>query len=210
MRLRLVSLAATAAVAAAIFPAHAGTVKPLIVDPSGDANGINSQPGALGPGGPNPNLATGPASYASADIVGVSFVNNFTTKKVKHKTVKTPVSFTVTMTLAAAPDPSQTYYNVGAVTASCPDGVTFEFSAQPSVLAYDDVTCLDASANTFTDYPAQAAVVKGNTISWTVMDGGFPAGAVLTDLTAYAGEGFIGSTPTLDQAESSESFAIGK
>jgi hypothetical protein len=206
MRLRLVSLAATAAIAAAVFPAYAGTQKPQITDPAGDANGINGQPETGG--GPNPNVSTGPASYAPADILSVSFVNNFVTKKVKRKTVKTPVSFTVTMNLSAAPDPSQTYYQVSAVTKSCPDGVTFEYTTQPSVFAFDDVTCYDGS--TFNDYPALPAVVKGNTISWTVLDSGFPSGAELTGLGAFAGEGFVGSMPTLDQAESTATFTIGK
>lgn len=207
MRVRVLALAAAAAVVAAVMPAHAGTVKPLITDPTGDANGVNGQPELIG--GPDPNVATGPASYASADVVSVTFVNNYVTKKIKRKTVKIPVSFTVTLTLAGAPD-TRTYYGVTATTKSCPDGVTFEYSTQP-VYGADDVNCFDSSGTgSFNDYPATAAVVKGNTISWTVADSGLPVGTVLTNLGAHAGEGVLGGMPTLDEAESTATFTVGK
>src|SRR5437588_4151279 len=167
MRARLLALAAVVAAAATVMPAHAGTVKPQIVDPTGDANGVNGQPETAA--GPNPNISTGPASYAADDIVSVAFATNFVTKKVKRKTVKTPTSFTATLTLAAAPDPAHSYYAVTATSAECPDGINFEYSAEPSALSFDDVTCFDSSGTgSFNDYPATAAVVKGNTISWTV------------------------------------------
>lgn len=204
MRLRLVSLAATAAVAAAVLPAHAGTAKPQITDPTGDANGVNGQPELIG--GPDPNVATGPASYASADIVSVSFVNNFATKKVKRKTVKAPVSFTVTLTLAAAPD-ARTYYGVTANVPGCSQGVTFEYSTQP-IYGADDVNCFDGS--TFNDYPAMSAVIKGNSISWTVPVAGIPVGTKLTGLAAHAGEGVLGAMPTLDEAETTATFTVGR
>ena len=209
MRLRLVSLAATAAIAAAVFPAHAATVKPQLTDPVGDANGVNGQPETIQ--GPNPNVATGPASYAADDIVSVSFVTNFVTKKVKRKTVKTPVSFTATLTLAAAPDPTHSYYAVTATSADCPDGINFEYSTEQSPLGFDDVNCFDSSGTgSFNDYPALPAVVKGNTISWTVSLSGMKAGTVLKDLGAFAGIGFVGSMPTIDQAESTGTYTVGK
>ena len=192
------------------MPAHAGTQKAQITDPAGDANGINSQP-TLGDNGiPNPNAATAPASYSADDIVSVSFVNNFVTKKVKRKTVKTLASFTVKMTLSAAPDPAHSYYAVTATSADCPDGITFEYSTQPSIFAFDDVQCYDSDAGAFNDYPALAAVVKGNTISWTVAGSGMKTGTVLKDLGAYAGLGFIGGMPTVDQAASAATFTVGK
>src|SRR4051812_3066049 len=141
MRPKVLALAAAAAVVAAVMPAHAGTQKAQITDPAGDANGINSQP-TLGDNGiPNPNAATAPASYSADDIVSVSFVNNFVTKKVKRKTVKSLASFTVKMILSAAPDPAHSYYAVTATSADCPDGITFEYSTQPSIFAFDDVQC---------------------------------------------------------------------
>ena len=211
MRLRLVSLAATAAVAAAVFPAHAGTVKPQLTDPVGDANGVNGQPETIA--GPNPNVATGPVSYSADDIVSVSFTTNFVTKKVKRKTVKTPTSFTATLTLAGAPDPTHSYYAVTATSADCPDGINFEYSAEQSPFGFDDVNCFAATSptdGTFSDYPATPAVVKGNTISWTVSLSGIKAGTVLKDLGAFAGVGFVGSMPTMDQAESTGTYTVGK
>ena len=210
MRLRLVSLAAAAAVAAAVLPAHAGAAKPQLTDPAGDANGINGQPENIS-GGPNPNVVTSPASYSADDIVSVSFVTNFVTKKVKGKTVKTPTSFTATLTLAAAPDPSHNYYAVTATSADCPDGINFEYSTEPTPLDFDDVNCFDSSGTgSFNDYPATPAVVKGNTISWTVSVSGIKAGTVLKDLGAFAGLGFVGSMPTMDQAESTATFTVGR
>jgi hypothetical protein len=210
MRVRVLALAAAAAVTAAVMPAHAGTVKPQIVDPTGDANGVNGQPETVG--GPNPNVSSGPASYAADDIVAVSFATNFVTKKVKRKTVKTPTGFTATLTLAGAPDLSYSYYAVRATTATCPDGITFEYSKERSPFGFDDVTCFAASgaSGSFNDYPATPAAVKGNTISWTVPLSGMKAGTVLKDLSAFAGIGFVGSMPTLDQAESSATFTVGK
>lgn len=191
------------------MPAHAGTAKPQIVDPAGDANGINGQPETAA--GPNPNVSTGPASYAADDIVSVAFTTNFVTKKVKHRTVKTPTSFTATLTLAGAPDPTHSYYAVTATSAGCPDGINFEYSTEPSALAFDDVNCFDSSGSgSFNDYPATPAVVKGNTISWTVSLAGIKAGTVLKDLGAFAGIGFVGSMPTLDQAESTATYTVGK
>jgi hypothetical protein len=207
MRVRVLALAATAGIAAAVVPAHAATApKPQLTDPAGDANGINGQPMTVA--GPNPNVSTGPASYSSADILSVTFTNNFVTKKVRHKKVRVPVSFTVTLTLASAPTPDHTYYAVTANTKSCSDGITFEYTTQPSVFGFDDVSCFDGT--NFNPYPATPAVVKGNTISWTVADSGLPKGSTLTDLGAFAGEGFVGSMPTLDEAESTGTFTIGK
>jgi len=203
-------MAAAAAVVAAVVPAHAGAQKAQMTDPAGDANAINSQPTLGVPGVPNPNAATAPASYSADDIVSVSFVNNFVTKKVKRKTVKTFTSFTATMTLSAAPDPAHSYYAVTATSADCPDGITFEYSTQPSILAFDDVNCYDSGAGSFNDYPATAAVVKGNTISWTVAASGMKTGTVLKDLGAYAGLGFIGGMPTVDEASSAATFTVGK
>jgi hypothetical protein len=139
----------------------------------------------------------------------VTFVNNFVTKKVKRKTVKTPVSFTVTLTLAAAPD-TRTYYGVTATSPACPDGITFGYSTQP-IYGADGVDCFVSSGTgSFNDYPALPAVVKGNTISWTVSDTGIRPGTTLSNLGAHAGEGVLGGMPTLDQAESSATFTVGK
>jgi hypothetical protein len=209
MRVRVLALAACAAVAAAVVPAHAGTAKPQIVDPAGDANGVNGQPETVG--GPNPDVSTGPASYSADDIVSVSFATNFVTKKVKRRTVRTPVSFTATMTMAGAPDPSTSYYAVTATSAACPDGINFEYSAERSPFGFDDVSCFDSSGTgSFSYYPATPAVVKGNTISWTVSLSGIKAGTVLKDLGAFAGIGFVGSMPTMDQAQSTATFTVGK
>jgi len=213
MRPRVLAFVAAASVATAVMPAHAGAAKPQVVDPVGDANGINGQPETLV--GPNPNLSTGPASYAADDIVSVAFTTNFVTKKVKRKTVKTPTSFTATLTLAGAPDPAHNYYAVTATSAACPDGINFEYSAEPSAFAFDDVQCFDAgdgsaTGGSFNDYPATPAVVKGNTISWTVSLIGIKAGTVLKDLGAFAGVGFVGSMPTVDEAESTATYTVGR
>jgi hypothetical protein len=210
MRARVLALAATAAVVAAVMPAHAGATKAQITDATGDANGVNSQPGLLGTGGPNPNAATAPASYSGDDILSVSFVTNFVTKKVKRKTVKTPVSFTATMRLAAPPD-AQSYYVVDATSSDCPDGISFEYSTESQFEA-DGVSCFDASSGSIgsiNDYPAMPAVVKGNTISWTVPVSGIKVGTVLSGLEAYAGVGPF-STGTLDEADSTATYTVGK
>src|SRR5579884_650709 len=98
-KFRLLTLAASVGVVATMLPGHAATApapKPQIVDPAGDANGINDQ----GLGLANVNVS-GPADDANADITSVLFATKFktvtTTKTVTTIVKKKKVTKKVTV-----------------------------------------------------------------------------------------------------------------
>jgi hypothetical protein len=108
------ALAAVAALAVGLVPAQAAQGPVVLTDVAGDANGINGQ--GFVDGGPN-NMASGPASMASMDIVSVTLANTGTTRKVKQGkkvvTVFDCTGFTATLELGAAPFQSAIYRIVG-------------------------------------------------------------------------------------------------
>src|SRR5579885_3210438 len=199
MRTRLLTLAAAAGVVATMLPGHAATAvaapKPQIVDPAGDANGINDQGFGLAKAS-----FSGPADDANADITSVLFATKYKSvtatktvvKVVKKKKVVTTVTvvtqvpdgFTVTMNLSAAPDGNHTY-DVNAAHPSCSGNLDFTYSTGPTGL--NEVDCIDGSDPTkITALPGEAAVV-GNAVVWTIPAAAFPVGSVFSDLTGQTG-----------------------
>ena len=205
MRVRLAALAAVAAVGVAALPGEAGTTpKPQITDPTGDANGVNGQ----GTGGSVPSVATAPANDAAADITSVAFVSTFKVRRGKHGTVKVPTGFTVTMKLGAAPAP-ETFYRV---TASLPTCTTLFIEYGTDVVTGGTaMRCPALPGATETDYVIPDAVVKANTVTWTVPVSALPAGTTLSTLHAETRfNPFRVTAPALDLADSSATFTIGK
>lgn len=217
MRARLVTLAASVGVVAAMLPGHAATApaapKAQITDPTGDANGINDQ----GFGLATVSLS-GPADDANADIASVLFQTKFKTvttvktivkvvkkkKIVKKVVVKTqvPDGFTVTLNLSAAPDGNHAY-DVEATHALCDGTIDFTYTTGP--FALNEVDCLpsDPTAD-LTTYAGDATVV-GNSIVWTVPAGAFPNGSSFTDL--YAQTETAALEPVMDTAVGADGAA---
>lgn len=224
MKLRLLALAASAGVVAAVLPSHAATApKAQITDPTGDANGVNDQ----GVGAATVNVSA-PADDANADITSVVFATKYKTvtttktvvtkvkgkKVVKKVTVKTqvPDGFTVTMNLSAAPDGNHAY-DIDATHPLC-DG-TIDFTYSSSAIGLNQVDCLpniDPTDPTSliadsTTYPGDATVV-GNSIVWTIPAGAFPNGSTFTDLVAYSETAAL--EPYMDEAgDGSGSYKVG-
>jgi hypothetical protein len=205
MRTRLVAVAAAAGVVAAVMPAHAAGPRPQVVDPTGDANGLNDQ--GTGSGSP-PSMATAPADVAAADIVSVQFVTNFVTKVVKRKKVKVANGFTVTMTLAAAPT-TDIEYRVSGAAADC-SSVFFEYDTAPGPTGGSDTRCPGSTPTSDIDYGV-GAKASGNKITWVVPNGVFHNGTVFSSLNAQTRSvvGII-TAPQIDYAESTATFTVGK
>ena len=204
MRPRLLALAAAAAVGVAVLPAHAATPKPQITDPAGDANGFNDQSS----GAPVPSQSTGPASDAGADITAVTFTSTFVTKKVKRKTVKVPTGFTVTMALAAAPQP-ETFYRIVATMPGC-DQLFIEYGTDAAA-GGTAMRCPALATAPETDFTIADAVVKGSAITWTIPTSVLPAGTTLSQLTAQTRlNPAVVTAPEIDGAASAATFTVGK
>jgi len=205
MRLRLISAAAVAGIAVAAAPGFAAKApKPQIVDPAGDANGVNDQ----GTGEPVPSSAT-PADDLAADITSVAFASTFKVKKVKGKTVKVPTGFTVTMKLGAAPAP-ETFYRVTVVVPSC-DDLFLEYGTDVAT-GGTAMRCPALPGGDETDYTIPDAVVKANTIVWTVPVAALPAGTTLSSLHAETRfNPALITAPAIDIADGgAATFTIGK
>ena len=213
MRARLLAVIAAAGAVAAVIPAHAATgaakPTPQVTDPTGDANGLNSQEGLLPA---NPNQATAPASYTNGDIVSVTFATVF--KKVHRK--KVPTGFTATLTLAAPPTDTHVDYNIDADVSGCDGFVDFDYNIDPTVGA-NSISCFHATDPTdptsltagATAYAAPPAVVSGNSITWTVPLSTFKVGTQFTGLDAQT---LVSPTfaPEIDEASSTNTFTVGK
>lgn len=204
MRARLITLAALGGLALASFPAHAATAKPQITDPTGDANGINDQ----GVGAPIPSEA-GPADFSAGDITSVSFTSTFVTRKVSGKLKRVPTGFTVKMALASAPTTPEVFYRVVASAADCTD-VFFEYGTDVAT-GGSTVRCPATPPAPSTTYSDAAAVVKGNTITWTLPLRAFPVGTTFTSLTAQTRfNPAVVTAPQIDAAASTATFTVGK
>ena len=205
MRLRLCALSAVAAIGVTAVPSFAGAPKPQITDPVGDANGINQQFPGLGP--EPPDVATAPADLSSADIVSVAFATTFVTKIVKHKPVKTPNGFTVTMVLAAAPTPNIEYRVSGAAGACT--SVFFEYDTSVGT-GGSDIRCPATPPATNVTYAGTAAIT-GDKIVWTVPAGAFPNGTTFSQLNAQTRTVAVAVTaPQIDYATSGATYTVGK
>lgn len=205
MRARLLALGLVGGLAVAAAPALAAKVVPAptpqVVDPAGDANGLNDQ--LLGKPLPNPNQSTAPASYSSADITSVLFQTAY----VKKGRKQVPAGFTATLTLAGAPD-ANTFYDVDVSTPVCPDTLQFQYSTF-NQFETNVVTCYDG--NNFNDYAVPPATISGNTITWTVPLAAVPAGTVFSSISAYTGQGPFGVAFVTDEADPSAStYTVGK
>jgi hypothetical protein len=227
MRARLCALGAVAGLAAAVIPAHAGGVTatpaptPQIVDGTGDANFINGQT-VLG-GVP---AQSGPAQVSDGvDVKSVllqsTFLTTVTTKKVvtvvkKKKVVKTitvvtktPTGFTVTMTLAGPPTFAETDYRFKATVPGCASTYYIEYSTSKG-LGGTTLRC----GNTAATGKVPDAVIKDNTITWTVPAAIIPVGAKLTNLASstLVNVGGAITAPTYDEAiaPTTTTFTVGK
>ena len=181
MRTRSVLLAAAAAVAVAA-PHAAAAPKPVVVsDIAGDANGLNAQGFEDDVPVPDNGTASGPASYAAADIVSVKWASTIVRKKV--------TGFTITLTLGAAPASGITY-RVEHVTPLCASFFA-EYRVDYTGAAKTGVRC--AASDGAATYVVPAAKVAGSTITWTVPLAalkGYKANMVLDELGAQT-RGFI-------------------
>lgn len=205
MRSRLVAAAAVAGIAVAAAPGYAAKAhKPQITDPAGDANGVNDQ----GIGAPIPSTAT-PADDSAADMTSVAFASTFKIKKVKGKTVKVPTGFTVTMKLGAAPVP-ETFYRITVAIPSCED-LFLEYGTDVAA-GGTAMRCPALPGGDETDYTIPDAVVKSNTIVWTVPVAALSAGTTLSSLHAETrANPAVVTAPAIDIADGgAASFTIGK
>jgi hypothetical protein len=205
MRIRLAAAAAVAGIAVAAVPGFAAKApKPQITDPTGDANAVNGQGVLIG----SPETST-PADASSADIKSVLFRTTFKSKKVHGKVVKVATGSTLTMTTTAAPTQAQVLYRVTVTTPGCDSEVFFEYESSPATPT-NGVRCAHADL-TSTDYGVPAAVVKGNSVIWSLPLKAFPAGTTLSGLAAETrGNPGLVYAPVIDEASSSATFTVGK
>ena len=204
--IRLVALAASIGVVAAVAPAHAAGPKPQIVDVTGDANGINQQVPGVGP--EPPTVQTAPIDVAGADIVSVLFNTNYVTKKTHGKKTKTANGFTVTMTLAAAPI-TDVEYRVAGAAADC-SSVQFEYDTAP-VTGGSDVRCPNANAPLMDHDYGITGSISGVKIVWVVAKGVFRDGTVFSSLNAQTRTvaGRV-TAPQIDYATTDSTYTVGK
>jgi len=205
MRIRLVAAAAVAGIAVAATPGFAAKApKPQIMDPAGDANGVNDQ----GTGGQVPSTTT-PADDSAADITSVTFASTFKIKKVKGKKVKVPTGFTATMKLGAAPVP-ETFYRITTSIPSC-DSLFIEYGTDVAT-GGTAMRCPALPGGDETDYTIPNAVVKANTIVWTVPVAALSAGTTLSALHAETrANPAIITAPAIDISDGgTATFTIGK
>ncbi len=164
--------------AAAVFsatPSHAA-VKPQIVDPKGDAVGLQGM----------------------HDIVSTTFEMTRTVKKVGKKSVVTPQSLVVTMKLVSAPSVAPgTYYGVVAGVTRCGAfelGARFTAFPTPGYNAdatFSDCGTPDDTAGfTLTTFRMEPVLTIGSdSMKWTIPYKALPkkirVGQVFFDLTAY-------------------------
>jgi hypothetical protein len=180
VRIRLATTAAIGAAALMALPSHAATSKPQIVDPAGDANGVNGQGIVIG----LPNPATGPAQAASADIRSVRFQTTFVTKRVKGVPKKVPTGFTVTMALGAAPLP-ETFYRITTSASGC-GSLWFEYGTDVA-RGGTTVRCLTEDLSPTAEdkvYKVPEATLKGSSIIWKVSKSQIPVGTSFSELRA--------------------------
>ena len=207
MRTRLLALAAAGGLAVAALPAHAaGAPKPQVTDPTGDANAINNQ------GEPQsvPSQST-PADLAAADIVSVRFATTFATRVVHGERVKKPTGMTATLTLAAPPTDPFINYRIDVNATQCAP-LFFEYSTSPAGRG-TDLRCPGSIpvATPDTLLAVSKAVVKGNTITWSVPLKSLPVGTTLSSLEADTRFNPVKLTvPAIDIATSNKTFTVGK
>lgn len=156
MRIRLLSVAAVAALAAAL-PAGAAPA-PQITDPAGDAR----------------------TQSAGADIVSVLFGTQGTTTKVGRKSVYTPAKLTVAVTYSAAPSTDAYVSHQVAFTAPGCGEVYLEMYTGGT---FGSADCLEDPFDF--SYKADGNVLTVTLPFNTVGKQYFKVGSSLTDLVAY-------------------------
>lgn len=180
MKLRLIALAATAALGLGTMPGAQAALPPQITDPAGDAKG----------------------NQAAYDVVSVTFD---TIKAVSYKTVKvgkkkkakrvavyTPTDFTITMTMAAPPDvkPGTSYQIMAAET---PCGLLYAYTyfalstaGRRDAMQFGDCGPTTTTGDNFVLAAGQfTATVVGNSIVWKAPLKNLPKEVKLT--SAFAG-----------------------
>jgi hypothetical protein len=208
VRARLAALAAIGGLVVLAVPGNAATAKPQIVDPAGDANGINGQGLVVG----LPNVSTGPAQMASADIQKVLFQTTFVTKRVNGVLKKVPTGFTVTMTLGGAPLP-ETFYRITTTASGC-GSLWFEYGTDVTQ-GGTTVRCLTEDLSpTAKDkvYKVPEATVKGSSIIWKIAKSQIPVGTSLSELAAQTRlNPAVITAPSLDETSlTNSSYIVGK
>ncbi|HEV2891367.1 MAG TPA: hypothetical protein VGX28_13425 [Frankiaceae bacterium] len=159
MRIRLLSVAAVAVLAAAL-PAGAAAPKPQITDPAGDAR----------------------TQAAGADIVSVLFGTTGTTTKVGRKSVYTPSKLVVDVTYSAAPSTDPYVSHQVTFTAPGCGNVYLEIYSGGTFGVAD---CLPEDTSFDVSYKAAGNVLSISLPFNTIGKQYFKVGSSLTDLAAY-------------------------
>jgi hypothetical protein len=219
MRMRAAYAVVLAAIALAGVPAHATTTTPLIIDPAGDANGVNDQGVfATDPAGFPENTPTSPASVSAADITSVSFATTFATKRSHGRKARVPTGFVVTMTLAAPPTVPNLFYRVAGTAHGCPS-LYLEYSTAPTDPQPGSARCAAVPPQANRDLAVTRVAVVGNSIVWTVPVTSIASGTTIEALTAQTrGTAYVATpavsggptAPQLDYATTTRSFTVGK
>jgi hypothetical protein len=195
-----VLIAALATSLALPATALGATPPPQVVDPVGDANGINGQAMGL----PLPSTVT-PADVAVTDIVSVRFT---TVYKTVGRT-RVPKRTQVVLQLADAPQDGVDYQVLATVPATC-DGTGTRIQLTHLVQGpnrLDTASCLDDSTLTSSNLGAEVVVdTTRHTITWT-FDAGMRRGQRMTDLSASTSAFVLG---VFDEATSSTPYVFGR
>ncbi len=171
MRARLVRPAlvlATAASGVLALGAHAAAPGPVTVsytDPKGDANAINSQ-GEPVPGFPS-STGTPAGSQDTKDIVGVTYTSTGTVTKLRHRAPQfTCTGFTATMTLAGAPETTNTLYRLESNSAA---GMWWlQYANGVAIMRIPAAPLLGIYPQTQSIPLKTPPVIAGNSVTWVV------------------------------------------
>lgn len=195
---RRLSLAVAAlAVAALAHPAAAAKSGALhVIDPAGDANGINGQ----GFGISAPSVSTSPASLSGADITKIDLVTNFVRK---HKT-RHAVGFDVVLKLAAPLQKGVLITVTMDTSVPCGDTSTIQLAYGTSALAVCQTPAGSSTSNdTIGDWEASD---DGTTITWHIAPI-FKPGVKISNIYASTSVFVLG---VFDEASSQGVFTYGK
>jgi len=195
---RLALAVAAAAVVTLTHPAGAAAPKSgdlHVTDPTGDANGANSQ----GFGLPLPSTSTSPASVAGADITSLDLKTLWVGKGKKRKAQ----GFFVIMKLAAPLQKGVLITVTMTTSMSCGDSNTIQLGYGTEALAVCQSSGTSTSNNTIGSSDISS---DGKTVTWQI-DPVVRPGTTITDLYASTSVFVLG---VFDESQSSGVFHYGK
>lgn len=199
MRRLSFALAATAVLVAGTS-AHAASRPLVLTDPTGDANGVNSQAVGL----PLPSTSSSPASASGADLTTVTVTNLF---KGKGRAAK-PAGITVTLKTAGALQQGVNFVVTMDTSKPCGDSsrVQLGYSNAPVVNSQLAICQSAAAGGTSTTIGSVEADTAKGVITWTLDGSAFSKGTTISNFDASSTVFVVG---VFDELHSDAVFRYG-